>query len=59
MGRDFGDRIPRIPDPVNDDAESGRGLRIVAAYAECWGVDQGVAGCKTVWAELAPDRGAS
>lgn len=54
-----GDRIPHIPDPVTADAESGRGLRIVAAYAERWGVDQGPAGCKTVWAELAPDRGAS
>jgi anti-sigma regulatory factor (Ser/Thr protein kinase) len=54
-----GDRVPRIPDPVNGDAESGRGLRIVAAYAERWGVDQGVVGCKTVWAELAPDRGGS
>ena len=54
-----GDRIPHIPDPVTADAESGRGLPIVAAYAERWGVDQGPASCKTVWAEQAPDRGAS
>ena len=37
--------------------ESGRGLLIVAAYAERWGVDEAPAGCKTVWAELRPDRG--
>jgi len=51
-----GDRVPCIPDPGAEDAESGRGLRIVAAYADRWGVDPAPAHCKTVWAELAPDR---
>jgi len=51
-----GDRVPRIPDPVEECGESGRGLRLVAAYADRWGVDEAPAHCKTVWAELAPDR---
>ncbi|WP_435613189.1 ATP-binding protein [Streptomyces sp. bgisy159] len=52
-----GDRVPRIPDPVAAYAESGRGLRIVAAYAERWGVEKAPAGAKIVWAELVPGRG--
>ncbi|MEU6374378.1 ATP-binding protein [Streptomyces sp. NPDC046909] len=52
-----GDRIPQTRDPVAGDAESGRGLRIVEAYAESWGVAEAPAGGKTVWAEVAPDRG--
>ena len=52
-----GDRVPRIQDPVVADAESGRGLRIVEAYAARWGVDEAPANGKTVWAELAPGRG--
>ncbi|MDO0933939.1 ATP-binding protein [Streptomyces sp. DG2A-72] len=51
-----GDRLPRIPDAVDSDAESGRGLRIVAAYADRWGIEEAPANCKTVWAELTPDR---
>ncbi|WP_369223339.1 ATP-binding protein [Streptomyces sp. R39] len=52
-----GDRVPRLHDPVSGDAESGRGLLIVAAYADRWGVDEAPAGCKVVWAELgAPGR---
>ncbi|MGW5473409.1 ATP-binding protein [Streptomyces chartreusis] len=53
------DRIPQVRDAVGGEAESGRGLRIVAAYAERWGVDEAPANCKTVWAELPPDRGKS
>ncbi|MEU9457172.1 ATP-binding protein [Streptomyces sp. NPDC048277] len=52
-----GDRVPCVHDPVTADAESGRGLLIVAAYAERWGVDEAAAGCKVVWAELAPGHG--
>lgn len=54
-----GDRIPQVRDAVGGEAESGRGLLIVAAYADRWGVDEAPANCKTVWAELAPDRGES
>ncbi|MFB7085559.1 ATP-binding protein [Streptomyces sp. NPDC056296] len=52
-----GDRVPRAADPVAEDAESGRGLRIVAAYADRWGVDEGPAPAKTVWVEMSPGRG--
>ncbi|MFF0159935.1 ATP-binding protein [Streptomyces sp. NPDC005263] len=51
-----GDRLPLPADPVADDLESGRGLRIVTAYADRWGVDEAPAHAKTVWAELTPDR---
>ncbi|MFE6619413.1 ATP-binding protein [Streptomyces sp. NPDC057740] len=56
-----GDRLPRVPDPADHDpheVESGRGLLIVAAYADRWGVDEAPANCKTVWAEVnpVPDR---
>jgi anti-sigma regulatory factor (Ser/Thr protein kinase) len=53
-----GDRVPSVPDPVAEDAETtGRGLRIVTAYAARWGVDEAPANAKTVWAEIAPGRG--
>ncbi|MEU9186538.1 hypothetical protein AB0D14_18710 [Streptomyces sp. NPDC048484] len=51
-----GDRVPCVPVPVPEYAESGRGLRIVAAYVDRWGVDEAPADCKTVWAELEPGR---
>lgn len=54
-----GDRIPQLRDAVGGEAESGRGLLIVAAYADGWGVDEAPANCKTVWAELTPGRGNS
>lgn len=47
-----GDRMPRLPGPVAQDTEGGRGLLIVAAYAHRWGLTQAPAGAKTVWAEL-------
>ncbi|MFF4828018.1 ATP-binding protein [Streptomyces sp. NPDC001312] len=52
-----GDRLPRIADSVVADAESGRGLLLVAALADRWGVAEAPAHGKTVWAELAPRRG--
>lgn len=38
------------------DAESGRGLLLVEALADRWGVELGPAPRKTVWAELALSR---
>ncbi|GGS86738.1 ATP-binding protein [Streptomyces chromofuscus] len=46
-----GDRLPQrhLADPCD---ESGRGLTLVAALADRWGVIQGLPPRKTVWAEL-------
>ncbi|MBT3151469.1 ATP-binding protein [Streptomyces sp. CHD11] len=46
-----GDRMPdpQVPDPA---AESGRGLLLVEALADRWGVTEGWFPRKTVWAEL-------
>ncbi|MBV7669153.1 ATP-binding protein [Streptomyces halstedii] len=47
-------RSEQLPTPVAsaDDAESGRGLLIVEALADRWGVERGPVPRKTVWAEL-------
>jgi anti-sigma regulatory factor (Ser/Thr protein kinase)/CheY-like chemotaxis protein len=52
------DEGPGVPDvqvlgPTN---ESGRGLHIVAAFSDAWGIDQLDDGGKLVWAELAAPR---
>ncbi|MFD5872907.1 MULTISPECIES: ATP-binding protein [unclassified Streptomyces] len=50
-----GERLPPVPGTVDlpaYDAESGRGLLIVGALADRWGVDPGPVPRKTVWAEL-------
>ncbi|MFD5628631.1 ATP-binding protein [Streptomyces sp. NPDC127072] len=46
-----GDHLPRLnrPDPQ---ADSGRGLLIVEALADRWGVTSGLPPRKTVWAEV-------
>ncbi|MFD7691215.1 ATP-binding protein [Streptomyces sp. NPDC059781] len=46
-----GDRLPD-PRPASPDAESGRGLLLVEALADRWGVTEGRFPRKTVWAEL-------
>ncbi|MFB7598960.1 ATP-binding protein [Streptomyces sp. NPDC056160] len=46
-----GDRLPVLPEP-EPDAESGRGLLLVDALADRWGVAEGRFPRKTVWAEL-------
>ncbi|WP_030345406.1 ATP-binding protein [Streptomyces sp. NRRL S-1022] len=47
-----GDRLPRLTTPA-EDGESGRGLLLVAALADRWGVTEGRHPRKTVWAEVA------
>ncbi|WP_405563037.1 ATP-binding protein [Streptomyces sp. NBC_01180] len=51
-----GDRLPPTGPgssaPPADDAESGRGLLIVAALADRWGVAPGPVPRKVVWAEI-------
>ncbi|MET9324941.1 ATP-binding protein [Streptomyces sp. NPDC003038] len=46
-----GDRVPGVRDP-DGDAEGGRGLVLVDAIADRWGMDRGLPPCKVVWAEL-------
>jgi anti-sigma regulatory factor (Ser/Thr protein kinase) len=57
-----GDRLPRLQ-PADATEEAGRGLTLVAALADRWGVAHGLPPRKTVWAELtvtaplSPERG--
>ncbi|EPD57093.1 ATP-binding protein [Streptomyces sp. HGB0020] len=46
-----GDRLPQPQLPAAD-AESGRGLVLVDALADKWGVTPGLSPRKTVWAEV-------
>ncbi|CAM5652776.1 non-specific serine/threonine protein kinase OS=Streptomyces tendae OX=1932 GN=GUR47_17290 PE=3 SV=1 [Streptomyces tendae] len=46
-----GDRLP-CPQHSADDAEFGRGLLLVEALADRWGVVPGPPPLKTVWAEV-------
>ncbi|MBO7935791.1 ATP-binding protein [Streptomyces antibioticus] len=46
-----GDRLPE-PREAAPDSETGRGLSLVAALADRWGVAPGLRPRKTVWAEL-------
>ncbi|MFF0425548.1 ATP-binding protein [Streptomyces sp. NPDC004520] len=52
-----GERLPALPsDPegLSYEAESGRGLLLVAALADRWGVEPYPPSGKTVWAEVGP-----
>lgn len=49
-----GDRLPVSGGRTGPDAVSGRGLVIVEALADRWGVDAGPVPRKTVWAEIDP-----
>ncbi|MFJ2773295.1 ATP-binding protein [Streptomyces sp. NPDC087300] len=46
------EELPREAGLPVADAESGRGLFLVEAYADRWGTEPGPAPCKTVWAEI-------
>jgi anti-sigma regulatory factor (Ser/Thr protein kinase) len=50
-----GDRHPHLT-PATGDAESGRGLLLVDALADRWGVAPGPHPRKTVWAEVEHSR---
>jgi anti-sigma regulatory factor (Ser/Thr protein kinase) len=45
--------------PPADDAESGRGMLLVEALSDRWGVRTGPFPLKTVWAEVATKSGVS
>ncbi|MFI6061921.1 ATP-binding protein [Streptomyces sp. NPDC051286] len=50
-----GEQLPPTPGSASapaDDSESGRGLLIVEALADRWGIDLGPVPRKTIWAEL-------
>src|SRR3954449_2736902 len=49
--RDDNPQLPPLGDKPTLDAESGRGLMIVSALADRWGVEQGFDG-KAIWFEL-------
>ncbi|MFD5625146.1 ATP-binding protein [Streptomyces sp. NPDC127072] len=52
------DRLPELKEPSELSEEGGRGLLIVVALAERWGVEAREDGtCKTVWAEVAVPNG--
>ncbi|TKA12965.1 ATP-binding protein [Actinacidiphila oryziradicis] len=46
------ERLPSVHREALPEDESGRGLMLVDALADRWGVAPGPAPCKTVWAEL-------
>jgi anti-sigma regulatory factor (Ser/Thr protein kinase) len=53
-----GDRLPHRR-PADEGAEGGRGLALVAALADRWGVVPGLPPRKTVWAEVTHPAGQS
>ncbi|MFI1375688.1 ATP-binding protein [Streptomyces longwoodensis] len=53
-----GDRLP-LCQPAGAGAEGGRGLALVAALADRWGVVPGLPPRKTVWAEVTHPAGQS
>ncbi|MEU7468098.1 ATP-binding protein [Streptomyces sp. NPDC044984] len=55
---DGSDGIPRVPVELEPDAENGRGLALLAAVTDRWGVDPEPRGGKTVWFECAVEAGA-
>jgi hypothetical protein len=52
-----GDRLPALPEQAPPDAESGRGLLLVDALADHWGVTPGPPPRKTVWADVLTAKG--
>ncbi|AIR98148.1 regulatory protein [Streptomyces glaucescens] len=50
---DGSDQVPSFSREVSPDSESGRGLVLLDAVADKWGVDAGPGGGKTVWFECA------
>jgi len=50
--RDAATGMPKLTPPLKGDEDAGRGLHLVAALADDWGVTRNVIG-KTVWAHLA------
>ncbi|MFB7594436.1 ATP-binding protein [Streptomyces sp. NPDC056160] len=47
-------QLPATPAGLSPDAEGGRGLLLIDAVVDKWGVEPGREGGKTVWFECAP-----
>ncbi|WP_416351851.1 ATP-binding protein [Streptomyces sp. NEAU-H22] len=52
---DGSDELPRLPEALDADSEGGRGLLLLDAMADKWGVSQWAGGGKTVWFECGAD----
>ncbi|MEY9488856.1 anti-sigma regulatory factor (Ser/Thr protein kinase) [Streptomyces calvus] len=50
------DALPSVPVGLAPDAENGRGLALLAAVTDAWGVDPEPRGGKTVWFECCSER---
>ncbi|MEW2612319.1 ATP-binding protein [Streptomyces sp. NPDC047880] len=48
---DSSDELPRLPDTLDAESENGRGLLLLDAVADKWGVSLWSGGGKTVWFE--------
>ncbi|MEU0894923.1 ATP-binding protein [Streptomyces massasporeus] len=52
---DGSDELPRLPNTLDTEAENGRGLLLLDATADKWGVSLWSGGGKTVWFECGAD----
>ncbi|MGW0610058.1 ATP-binding protein [Streptomyces sp. NPDC002788] len=52
---DGSDELPRTPDSLDDESENGRGLLLLDAMVDKWGVSLWSGGGKTVWFECGSD----
>ncbi|MFI5619610.1 ATP-binding protein [Streptomyces sp. NPDC051567] len=58
MDDEAANSLPAELPEVSTTRQSGRGLRLIAEYAEVWNVIQGIGTHKTVWFSLAENQGA-
>lgn len=52
---DGSDELPRLPDRLDAESENGRGLLLLDAVADKWGMSLWSGGGKTVWFECGAD----
>ncbi|MFF7376348.1 ATP-binding protein [Streptomyces massasporeus] len=55
---DGSDELPRVPDTLDAESENGRGLLLLDAMADKWGVSLWSGGGKTVWFECGSESAA-
>lgn len=49
-------RLPSVTERTHPESESGRGLSLMEAVVDKWGVSRGIDGGKTVWFECGATR---